>query len=44
MSEKAALTAGFLKRKMQEYELLQAEIKASKTKLENENGDKPSTT
>lgn len=44
MSEKAALTARFLKRKMNEYELLQAEIKALKMELENENGDKPRTT
>ena len=44
MSEKAALTARFLKRKMHEYELLQVEIKALKMELENENGDKPRTT
>jgi len=44
MSEKAALTARFLKRKMNEYKLLQTEIKALKMELENENGDKPSST
>ncbi len=43
MSEKAALTARFLKRKINEYELLQAEIKALKMELKNENGDKPCT-
>jgi EPS-associated MarR family transcriptional regulator len=41
MSEKTALTARFLKRKMNEYELLQAEIKSLKMELENMNGDKP---
>jgi EPS-associated MarR family transcriptional regulator len=44
MSEKAALTARFLKRKMDEYESLQAEIKALKMEIEKEYGDKPHTT
>lgn len=44
ISEKAALTARFLKRKMDEYESLQAEIKALKMEIKKEYGDKPHTT
>ena len=38
ISEKAKLTGNFLKRKLQEYEALKAEIKALKSEIESENG------
>lgn len=41
ISEKATLTSSFLKRKLQEYEALKAEIKALKLEIESENGQKP---
>ena len=44
ISEKAALTGSFLKRKMHEYEALRAEIKALKLDLYTENGQKPTNT
>ena len=44
ISEKAMLTSSFLKRKMQEYEALKAEIKALKLEIETENGQEPSKT
>ena len=40
ISEKAVLTGSFLKRKLQEYEALEAEIKALKLKIDAENGKK----
>ena len=42
ISEKATLTGSFLKRKLQEYETLKAEINALKLEIEIENGQKPS--
>ena len=42
ISEKATLTGGFLKRKLEEYEALKSEINALKLDLEIENGQKPS--
>ena len=44
ISEKAALTGSFLKRKLQEYEALKAEIKALKLEIETDNNHKPSNT
>jgi EPS-associated MarR family transcriptional regulator len=48
ISEKAVLTGSFLKRKMQEYDALKAEIKALKLEIEtdhdHENEHKPSNT
>jgi EPS-associated MarR family transcriptional regulator len=48
ISEKAVLTGSFLKRKLQEYEALNAEIKALKLEIEtdhdHENDHKPSNT
>ena len=44
ISEKATLTGSFLKRKLQEYEALKAEIKALKLEIDTENGQKPSNT
>jgi EPS-associated MarR family transcriptional regulator len=41
ISEKAVLTGIFLKRKLQEYEKLKAEIKALKLEIETENGPNP---
>ena len=41
ISEKAVLTGSFLKRKLQEYEALKAEIKALKLEIDTENGEKP---
>lgn len=40
MSEKAALTSRFMKRKMEEYEALKAEIKALKLEIEGPDGRK----
>jgi hypothetical protein len=37
ISEKALLTGSFLKRKLQEYEALKAEIKALKLEIETDN-------
>ena len=42
ISEKAMLTSSYLKRKLQEYELLKAEIKALELELNNKNGEKSS--
>ncbi len=44
ISEKAKLTSSFLKRKLQEYEALSAEIKALKLEIENDQDHKPSNT
>jgi len=43
ISEKAMLTGSFLKRKLQEYEALKAEIKALKMEIDIENSKKPVT-
>ena len=40
ISEKAMLTNSFLKRKLQEYETLKAEIKALELEIGTENGEK----
>jgi EPS-associated MarR family transcriptional regulator len=40
ISEKAMLTSSFLKRKLQEYEALKAEIKALELEIGTENGEK----
>ena len=42
ISEKALLAGGFLKRKLQEYEELKAEIKTLKLKIDTENNQKVS--
>jgi EPS-associated MarR family transcriptional regulator len=42
ISEKALLTASFLKRKLQEYDDLKAEIKALKLEIETDQDHKPS--
>ena len=42
ISEKAELTGSFLKRKLQEYEALKAEIKALNLDIRTENGQKAS--
>ena len=42
ISEKASLTGSFLKRKLQEYEALKAEIKALKLDMKIESNQKPS--
>ena len=39
MTEKAALTTHFLKRKMEEYEALKAEIEALRSEVEMANRD-----
>lgn len=44
ISEKASLTGSFLKRKLQEYEALKAEIKALKLDVETDSNHKPSNT
>ena len=44
ISEKASLTGSFLKRKLQEYEALKAEIKSLKLEIETDSGQKPSNT
>lgn len=44
MSEKAVLASSFLKRKLQEYEELEAEIKALNLDIETENGEKSNNT
>lgn len=44
ISEKASLTGSFLKRKLQEYEALKAEIKALKLEIETGHDNKPSNT
>jgi len=44
ISEKALLTGRFLKRKLQEYEALKAEIKALKLEIETDQDHKPSNT
>ena len=41
ISEKATLTGRFLRRKLEEYEQLKAEINALKLDVETENGKKP---
>ena len=41
ISEKAGLTGSFLKRKLQEYEALKAEIEALRMDIESENGQNP---
>lgn len=41
IAEKAALTSGFLKRKMEEYEALKLEIVTVKSEIETKNGEKP---
>jgi EPS-associated MarR family transcriptional regulator len=42
IAEKAALTSGFLTRKMQEYEALKVEIAMLKSEIETQNAEKPS--
>ena len=44
ISEKVVLTGSFLKRKLQEYDALKAEIKALKLEMETDQGHKPSNT
>lgn len=44
ISEKAMLTGKFLKRKLQEYEELKAEIKALELEIGKENAEKPRKT
>ena len=44
ISEKAVLTSSFLKRKLEEYESLKAEIDALKLEIDAENGEKPRNT
>ncbi len=44
ISEKALLTGSFLKRKLQEYDVLKAEIKALRLAIETDNNHKPSNT
>jgi EPS-associated MarR family transcriptional regulator len=44
ISEKASLTSSFLKRKLQEYEALKAEIKSLKLEIETDSGQNPSNT
>lgn len=44
ISEKAVLTSIFLKRKLQEYELLKAEIESLNLDTDTENGQKPRNT
>ena len=44
ISEKALLTGSFLKRKLEEYESLKAEIKALKLEIDTEKGEKPHST
>lgn len=44
ISEKALLTSGFLKRKLQEYKVLKSEIKALKLEIEAVNSQKMSNT
>lgn len=44
ISEKAMLTSSFLKRKLQEYEALKAEIKALELEIGTENGEKSRNT
>ena len=44
ISKKAELTGGFLKRKMNEYEALKAEIKALKLEIKTGNDEKPINT
>ena len=44
ISEKALLTGSFLKRKLQEYEALKAEIKALKLEIETDRDHKPRST
>ena len=41
IAEKAVLTSGFLKRKMEEYEALKLEIVTFKSEIETKNGEKP---
>jgi hypothetical protein len=41
ISEKASLTGSFLRRKLQEYDALKAEIKALKLVIDNENNHTP---
>ena len=41
ITEKAALTGTFLKRKMEEYEALKVEIATLKSEIEARNGEKP---
>lgn len=40
IAEKAALTSNFLKRKMEEYEALKAEIESLKSEVKNQQGGK----
>jgi EPS-associated MarR family transcriptional regulator len=42
ISEKAALTSSFLKRKLQEYEALKTEIKVLKLEIETDHNHQPS--
>jgi hypothetical protein len=42
ITEKAALTSVFLKRKMEEYEALKVEIAMLKSEIEAKNAEKPS--
>ena len=44
ISEKAVLTGRFLKRKLQEYEALKAEIKVLRLEIETDNNHNPSNT
>ena len=44
ISEKAVLTSSFLKRKLQEYELLKAEIESLNFDMDTENSQKPGNT
>ena len=41
-AEKAALTSGFMKGKMQEYKTLKVELAMLKSEIDTQNGEKPS--
>ena len=42
IAEKAAMTSSFLKRRMEEYEVLKLEIAMLKSEIATKNGEKPS--
>lgn len=42
IAEKAALTSGFMKDKMQEYKALKVELAMLKSEMGTQNGEKPS--
>ena len=42
IAEKAALTSGFMKGKMQEYKALKVELAMLKSEMGTQNGEKPS--